>query len=291
VFGGSARHLKDVLGSRGSEGVPARGRDAIRRHRDHRGVLITVEKTWRRWCGPRSELVRATELAAEVLRGWTGVESTVSVRIEERGGLAETASGVDAINAPHERELAHVDRLVVTIVPDRDEWWKERDEARERGEERPYLPDAGVSIRISKYGTSLSVEGDDRTSVEGLVQRLAQILGRAATKSPGVDREFFVYLLIWPLAMAGLVLGPDRRPLARPCRTERPMGCRGDRRARRRVSTRRGGRGRALVDLPARRAIRRGRRGSRPALPRSGIAAVGTLIFAVVGSFIYDQVK
>lgn len=253
--------------------------------------MVEVEKTWRRWCGPRSELVRATELAAEILRGWTGVQSTVGVRIEERGGLTETASGVDAINSPHERELAHVDRLVVTVRPDREEWWKLRDEARERGEDPGDLPDASVSIRVSKYGTSLSVEGEDRTSVEGLVQRLAPILGRAATNSPGFDRDLFFFLLGLPLVIGGLTLGPIVVQWL-------DLAEKNDRLDAAEIVGLVGG---ALLPIavvaglwwifPPVEIFDEGGAGRARRFRKWIVTAVGALAVAIVGAFIYDQVK
>jgi hypothetical protein len=163
--------------------------------------MVTVTKKWRRWCGPRSELVRATELAADVLRAWSGVDSAIAVGFTERGGISEGGPGVEQITRLHPAELASLASLSLTIRPDRDLWWKQREAARERGEEAPAsLPEAQVSVRLTEYGTTLTVEGEDRTSVVGLTQQLTQILGRSA--STRFNREW-VWGLASPLILAG----------------------------------------------------------------------------------------
>lgn len=156
--------------------------------------MVRATKEWRRWCGLRAELIRATELAADVLRTWTSVESAVSVRIEDQAGLAESGPGLDLITSRHPAELDHIASVSVTVKPDREQWWEKfrRGQASEPQRPAPEFPSASVDIRVSKYGTTLTVEGDDRTSVEGLTQRLTEALGRAATNSPGFDRMAFV---------------------------------------------------------------------------------------------------
>lgn len=155
-------------------------------------TVITVEKKWRRWCGPRSDLVRATETAADVLRAWTGYDAVVELRLEEEGGVTESGPGLELLTSRHPAELENLVRVVVTVRPNREQWDSVFEDARKRDADPPPRPDAEVDIKITgSYGTALTVRGDERTSVEGLAGRLAQDLGRATTNSPGIDRDWF----------------------------------------------------------------------------------------------------
>lgn len=161
--------------------------------------MVTAPKSWRRWCGSRSELVRATQLAADQLHTATGLDSLVEVRLEDRSGLVETKHTADAIMALHSDDLEHLASVSVTVSPDRDQWIERRADARRRGEEpTDEAPRDEVRIRISKYGTTLEVTGEDRTRVEGLLARLGHSLSHAATNSPGIDR----FLLLTPIGLS-----------------------------------------------------------------------------------------
>lgn len=167
--------------------------------------MVTAPKSWRRWCGPPIELVRATELAADELRGWTGLDSKIDVRLEDRNGLVEPFHTADAIMALHPNDLHQIVSVSVTVTSDPNQWW----DRRRRGETTigESSPDDAVRIRIAKIGTTLEVTGSERTRVEGLLARLSHALGHAATKSPGVPRV----ALLTPLGLAvtaGLIGGP-----------------------------------------------------------------------------------
>lgn len=162
--------------------------------------MVTAPKKWRRWCGPRSELVRAAELARDEIEVWTGVRSRIRVKSEDRSGLTETREGIAAITSIHADDLRRLASLVITIEADRDDWWRkvdaDRTASRERGEEysTPDIPSASVSVRITEYGTTLEIEGDERTPVEGLRQRLSHGLERGASNS--LNREWIPGLTI-----------------------------------------------------------------------------------------------
>jgi hypothetical protein len=151
--------------------------------------VITITKNWRRYRGPRSELVRATKLAVDVLGASNRVDSTVEVELDDRRGRSEQASTVDAITARHSAELADLETIAITVSTDPRTWLDEHfDPASE--ERKPDPPLGPVRIRVSQYGTSGSITGEDRTTVEGLSGKLAEAVGRAATNSPGFPREF-----------------------------------------------------------------------------------------------------
>jgi hypothetical protein len=177
--------------------------------------MVSAPKKWRRWCGPRSELVRATELAADELRTWSGLTPKVDVRIEDHTGLTETKPDAGAIMDLHADDLRHIESVIVTVRLDREAWWRRRDEERENRRERneppqdyPPLPDDEVSIRVTKYGTTLEVDGEHRTSVEGLRQRLSEVLGRAATNV--LDRGWVLSLGLLAVTLCVIAAIPMR---------------------------------------------------------------------------------
>lgn len=66
-----------------------------------------------------------------------------------------------------------------------------------------------VRIRLTEGGgLTLEVWGEDRNSVEGLTQRLVEILGRGAPRLHRVDMGLVAFLLILPLLVLPLWLGP-----------------------------------------------------------------------------------
>lgn len=84
------------------------------------GEMVTVTKSWRRWSGPRGELVRAAELAANDLRSWTGLESWVTVDLEDRRGVSETAPGVETLTSRHPSEVSQLASVTIFVRPDSD---------------------------------------------------------------------------------------------------------------------------------------------------------------------------
>ena len=124
----------------------------------------------------------------------------MTVELEDRRGVTETAPGVEALTSRHPAEISQLATVAIFVRADSDQWWRE-DRGKPRQESGEWLgpPTDSVRIRVSQYGTTLTVEGEDRTGVEGLAQRLAEIMGRAATNSPGFPRE--------ALPLTGLLLG------------------------------------------------------------------------------------
>jgi hypothetical protein len=250
--------------------------------------MISFTKRWRRYCGPRSELVRATEIAADVVQEATGVETKVEVELDDRHGMTESTSSVDALTARHPTELADLESIAITVKTDTLAWIKEhRGEGGKRVAEVPVGP---VRIRVSNLGTTLAVSGDDRTRVEGLSRQLVDVLGRAATNWPGFPRDAFfgVGAVLFTLGiLLALLVGrwldligrsPDRLAL--------------DETIVLIIGAVVGG----LIGFagwwlfPEVEILDEGGVGRARRFRTGIIALVGALIVAIVGSFIYDQV-
>lgn len=174
--------------------------------------MITATKNWRRWCGPRQDLARALELAAQELEQWTGAPSVTDVRVEDDEGFTETGPYESVLATRHPSELAHLRSVVATVAPDLHRWRNKVAEDRALAYEKqepydaPSQPSAEVEVRITNYGAKLSVQGDDRTRVQGLTTRVIDALGRSATNSPGVDR-FLIAMLGILLSLGAFFLG------------------------------------------------------------------------------------
>jgi hypothetical protein len=94
--------------------------------------------------------------------------------------------------------------VAITVTWDYDEWWEKH--AAGKSGPAPPRPEDRVRIAVTKYNTTLNVYGADRTRVEGLRQRLAEVLGRGATNSPGFNRTWLIVMGSW-LAAPGFFLG------------------------------------------------------------------------------------
>lgn len=252
--------------------------------------MVSAPKNWRRWCGPRRELVRATELASDEIRASTGVPAEIDVEVEEKSGLTNRSPDTTPITSLHPSQLQHVARVAITVTWDHDAWWETR-KATKEGDEPPARPQDRVRIRVTKYGTTLDVEGDDRTRVEGARVRLAEVLERGgATNSPGFHRLWFFSLaglLAFPGTLAGVAVAQllglassnDRWELAEIAAIVLgailayvPGGC-------------------AAWLFPPIELFEDGSVGRARRFRKWIIGIVGGLILAVVAGFIYDGVK
>jgi hypothetical protein len=146
--------------------------------------LFTKELEWERWNGYRRDLVDAAQLAGDVVQSWTGYGPKYSVAIRYGTGLTEHADSLDAAANLRGDDLRDVRVISIEIDPDRDAWFAAAQEARQKGEDEPPAPGLGkVTIRAGRgRGVSVDMLGEDRTSVEGLSQRLDAVLGRAAPR-------------------------------------------------------------------------------------------------------------
>jgi hypothetical protein len=173
--------------------------------------MYTFTRRWARWAGQRSELLKAVELGADVVQAWSQYETEVRVSIELMTGLAQRADDITAIRNLDRDDLRQLESLTVTLRPSRDAWRKavekrglEADALGQRFVPPPDPVDAEVEIRAwATNGLRLSVRGPDRTSVEGLAQRLGSTLGRSGSR---VSRDALLPF-IWLLVMIGLVGG------------------------------------------------------------------------------------
>src|SRR5207244_4413564 len=96
----------------------------------------------------------------------------------------------------HQADLPEIRSITITIRPDRDQWTNKLREATKAGKEPPPYPSEEVSIRVWRSGTTLEVQGEDRTAVEGLAQRISQILDHG-----GKTRSFPGDVLAIPLGV------------------------------------------------------------------------------------------
>lgn len=136
----------------------------------------------------------------------TGGPSAVEVVTTDAAGVTERDQGVAQLQGLHRDELPSVRSVRITIRADRDAWNVKAKEAPSAAQVPP-IPREEVSISVSQFGTSLEVEGDDRTEVQGLTQRLVHVLRRGATKSPGFDRDvFFLVFVALTVALAAAFL-------------------------------------------------------------------------------------
>lgn len=79
----------------------------------------------------------------------------------------------------------------------------------------PPLISAFVMLRLSRGfgpGMGLDVFGPDRTNVEGLTMRLAEVVNRS-TSGPTWLPSRFRWIYVWPAASVGLALGSITNPL------------------------------------------------------------------------------
>jgi hypothetical protein len=166
--------------------------------------MVTAVKTWNRWCGPRSDLLRAIELAANEIRASTGVAAKVEVEVEDRSELTDKQPNTAPLTSLHPSQLERVANVAITVTWDFDEWWEKH--AAGKSGPSPPPPEDRVRITVTKYDTTLNVYGDDRTRVEGLRQRLADVLGHGATNSPPFQRLWFMIVGSW-LATVGFFMG------------------------------------------------------------------------------------
>jgi hypothetical protein len=164
--------------------------------------MVRANKRWSRWAAPRSDVVRTTELAADVLTSVSGYPSTVNLTLADADGFTEETEGLTALERLHPHDLARLRTVRITVRPDRAAWRKAVAE-RPSTEDTPPIPSEEVVIRLTNYGTTLDVEGDDRTQVQGLLQRLTRELGRGGT-AISFDRDLL--FLAGPFLAAVLVL-------------------------------------------------------------------------------------
>ena len=151
--------------------------------------MVTVSKKWRRWTGPTTELVRAIERASDTLASWSGIDSHIESTVVYKTGLTDQRNNVEVIEEIQKGNYSNVQEISVRVSQNLEIWYRHMSEAQQRGGTIDELPNARVSIRLSRYGTTLDVEGDERDRVEGLAQQLTETMSHFTTNSPWLDRE------------------------------------------------------------------------------------------------------
>ncbi len=140
---------------------------------------------WRRWSGPLTAIVDATDAAANELRVWTGNESTATVEVAlpqlvmHFTSVHEFARDLPAYELPSLQSV----RITASAYADA-----------EKGS--LVGPRSAVSFRLQKADPSLSIEidGTDRVRVEGLAARMRQTLDHAQT-GPPIRSEDFMWII------------------------------------------------------------------------------------------------
>ncbi|MBU4336344.1 MAG: hypothetical protein KJ548_07200 [Actinobacteria bacterium] len=185
--------------------------------------MFTKSHDWRRWSGPRAEITAAIGLASEVLEQLSGVPSTTAVRITYSNQLTETLSDPGALDRTHFTDLRSIEDVWIDVKTDFAQWRLRARERDERAIDRRSDPEVGdrapmsepsspaisaVSFRLGKdriRAMQVSVEGSDRTSVEGLMGRLVAALNRS-TEGPSNFSSEWVWVALFPFAIVALLL-------------------------------------------------------------------------------------
>jgi hypothetical protein len=161
-------------------------------------------KAWPRWSGTLGELQQAAEMAVREVREWTNREPEVSITVTQKDGFTTSPDDPSELSeAVDQRDLSRIKSLMMLLGS--------------------YGGNARVEIRLSGgfsgEGLSLSVRGRDKTRVEGLAQRLSEILTpRHSVGVPGlhgvrgmlvVVGSYVVTLAVMSLITGSLILGLD----------------------------------------------------------------------------------
>lgn len=185
--------------------------------------MFTKRRNWQRWSGPRREVTAAINLASAVLEQWSGIPPVVKVRIFYANLLTETSDDPTALEDVHTTDLRRIEELSIDVDLDH-EWWLQRRKefnAREMNlrldgktdeaaalVEPPPLMSASVTFRLAD-GTApamrMLVLGPDRTNVEGLSTRLAEVLNRSASGPTNLPTGSAAFGLVF--AFFGIILG------------------------------------------------------------------------------------
>ncbi len=164
-----------------------------------------MTRGWRRWAGYRSDLVKSARLATDEVGQWGGYAASASLMIAFRGGMTQRSDDLAVFESLDRTELQAIRDVTISVSGDREAWSKTYEEAFAADEPRPPIGSGQVTIRLWQLnGMSLSVEGEDRTSVEGLFGQLVRILERGAPRLHRIDMNLFPYA-VGPLAILAAV--------------------------------------------------------------------------------------
>lgn len=220
----------------GSQSCAPRGEHETKGAETYSLNVFTSRRNWRRWAGPRADLVVAAKLAAAELEEWSNTPSSLDIRIAYSTQLEEQSSDLDSLVTLHLTDLQRIEEIRVGIRPSRDVWHERRNEADERrwalraeGQREQAdkvagpepLMDAQVLVRASssaREGLTIEVSGPNRTRVEGLASRLEAVLSRGVegpTRIPGTPPWFGALIGLVPgfLTGWGVVRALDLAPV------------------------------------------------------------------------------
>jgi hypothetical protein len=136
---------------------------------------VHAHKRWGRWGGSRADIVRMADMAARSIEQHTGVGPKIALEVSEKSGVTETG-GLEVLSDLHENDLGTIESVDLTVDIDYETW----SEARNAGSAEGPIPRDRVRVKIDKWGTSLHVHGDDRDQVRGLRDRMAHEIGHGA---------------------------------------------------------------------------------------------------------------
>src|SRR3954466_12452316 len=108
--------------------------------------MVTATHKWRRWSGPRSDLIRAVELASAELEKITTWATAIDLTVKTDDGLTETTPDMSALVNLHRHDLARVRSITIGREVDADEWSKVRDAHYQAHTSPPPRPTDKVSI-------------------------------------------------------------------------------------------------------------------------------------------------
>jgi len=197
--------------------------------------VFTKSHTWQRWSGPHTDITTAIKLASDDLHKWSGIPARVKIRTFYDNQLSESSDDPLALEQIHSTDLHRINELWIDVEDDSDWWLQRSHEYNEREMLRldgkideaaalvkpPALTSESISLRLGvRSGMRLAVHGLERTNVEGLTSRLADVLNRSATgptKIPTGAPGFVWVCSLLPtlLAFEFALIASDPAPLHR----------------------------------------------------------------------------
>ena len=197
------------------------------RSTDYALAVPTKTGNWQHCAVARGDLHRAASEAFERVGEWSGYGATSDTSVTFRSGLSETSDDPDAVAHLHRGDLPEIAQIRITIRGDRDARWREQERVRnewyaaqgaaiKRGElptndeppDAAPMEDASVTLSMPWAGRALmlEVEGPDRAAVEGLFQRLSELVTRRQSFRRIGPHEVVPTVAV-PLGFGLLVLG------------------------------------------------------------------------------------
>jgi hypothetical protein len=143
-----------------------------------------------RWHGPLDDILRATREADGAIEGWTGHPPTYTVEIQFRNGLVQEDNNLEAIANLSERDISRVRQIELRVIA-------------ARQPDNFFVEHGRVFFRVEDAQSALfvMVTSDDRARVEGLAQRLEDML-KTGARFPPVPSEIITGVVVGLLGFA-----------------------------------------------------------------------------------------